>query len=295
MSFFRNCISFLFELIGFLFFYSPVLVKKFFAQLLAWLWWDVFRLRRFSVLKNICVAFPHLGKTEKHQLARQSLFHLAYGFFETLALSALNRKNIDAFIELHDFDRLQKLIETKQGVLLMSLHLGNGDVGAAALSLKGVPLHLISKQFRNRTLNEAWFSIRKKMGTKFIAPHGKDSAFVIMKALGAGDAVCFVIDQFMGRPYGIPNSFFGRVTATAYGLAAFAARETAPVVPIYCYRDKNLKMHLQVGDPIEFEKNGDKQLQISRMTQKYSDVIESLVRRHPEQWMWVHRRWKVYE
>ena len=99
----------------------------------------------------------------------------------------------------------------------------------------------------------------------------------------------------MGKPYGIETTFFGRKTGTAYGLALFAMKSKAPVIPVYAYRDEDLKTHVVFEEEIQVENIEDKDLQIRVMTQKYNDRVESIVRRHREQWMWVHRRWKKWE
>jgi KDO2-lipid IV(A) lauroyltransferase len=105
----------------------------------------------------------------------------------------------------------------------------------------------------------------------------------------------------MGRPYGIETTFFGRKTGTAYGLALFALKTKAPVLPLYTYRDEKFRTHLVFGEEIKLREPQntstaqDRDLQILQMTQEYNTVIERIVTEHPDQWMWVHRRWKRWE
>lgn len=265
------------------------------ASFLGFLWWDIFRLRRFTLYRNITIAFPEASKEERIRMIRESLRHLGLTFLEVLHIPATNRRWMERHVIFEGLENFEKAQAQGKGVLAMSLHLANGDIGATAIPLRGIPFHLISKKFKLKVLNDIWWRIRAEKGTRFIDAHNSENAFQILKALRAKGTVCFVIDQFMGRPYGIPTKFFGVPTGTAYGLALFALKTKAPVLPVYTYRDEELTTHLVFGPEIPLIPGEDKDLQIAQMTQKYNEVLEEIIRRHPEQWMWVHRRWKRWE
>ena len=113
-----------------------------------------------------------------------------------------------------------------------------------------------------------------------------------MKALKANGIVAFVNDQFMGPPLGVEVDFFGEKAGTAMGLALFAMKSKVPVIPFYTFRNANGVHVCRCGDEIPFDELENKDDTIKHMTQKYTKVIEDIVREHPENWMWVHRRWK---
>jgi KDO2-lipid IV(A) lauroyltransferase len=163
---------------------------------------------------------------------------------------------------------------------------------AQKLKLK---LHLISKTFKSKWLNDFWFSVRRQKGMQFIEPHGKEASFRILRALREKSGVIFVMDQFMGKPYGVETTFFEHSTGTAYGLALFAMKTEVPVVPVFTFRDSEGRTVIKAEPPLPFENFGDREITIQKMTQKYNNKLEEIVRRHPEQWMWVHRRWKKFE
>jgi Kdo2-lipid IVA lauroyltransferase/acyltransferase len=280
------------NLIGFLFWLLPLRLRWWTGCLLAWFWFDVLRLRRYTVLKNLTIAFPQWSAEEKYQMARKSMRLLCYTFPEFFTLPMIDKKFVDKKVIFEGLEHYQEALKKNRGVLLLSLHLGSGDMGITVMALRGLKVNLISKKFSNKTLNEVWFDIRERKGAKFIDAHGKKNAFEILAALKRNESVVFVIDQYMGKPFGIETTFFGRKTGTAYGLALFAAKTEAPVLPVYTYRDENLTTHLVIGPEIPFVKSEDDDLQMLTMTQKYNDKVEELVRRHPENWMWVHRRWK---
>jgi Kdo2-lipid IVA lauroyltransferase/acyltransferase len=141
-------------------------------------------------------------------------------------------------------------------------------------------------------LDDIWFSVRGRFGTQFIAP--RNSSYEILKALKSKGCVIFVLDQFMGPPLGVKTEFLGRETGTAMGLALFAHKTGAPVVPCYTRRKADGRYVVCFEPEVPFEDFDDKNKNVQYMTQKYTDRIEAIVRKYPEQWMWIHRRWKVF-
>lgn len=270
----------------------PECVQRFLAQILTWLWVDLFRIRQNIVFNNIDIAFPGLDLQTKKNWMRQSVFTLARGLFDVLKIPYLKAHWIDQRVVFHGLENVPQ----DQGFFFVTLHLGSGDLAAAVVSEKIVPLSLISKRFTNSFADEFWFSLRTKSKTQFIDAHGQNNAFEILKALKSQRAVVFVLDQFMGRPYGIESSFFGRMTGTAYGLALFAIKTKKPVLPLYTYWDRDHRLHIAIGNRIDVTDslNHTKDDAIKKLTQRFNDCLEKIIRQHPEQWMWVHRRWKDF-
>jgi KDO2-lipid IV(A) lauroyltransferase len=251
-----------------LFWIVPHRLRWCFGVFLGWIWFDVLKLRRFTILRNLTIVFPKMPKAEKYRLARLSTYHLCYHFFEFMLLPWMTPKWVKDNVVIEGIEHYNSALAKNKGVLLLSLHVGNGDMGVAVMALAGIKAALISKKLKNKTLNNFWFGIRETSGAEFIDPHGSRTAFEILAKLRKHEAVIFVIDQFMGRPYGIENTFFGRKTGTAYGLALFAVKTGAPVVPVYTYRDRDLKTHLVFEPEVEHEKSDYKDLQIKIMTKK---------------------------
>jgi KDO2-lipid IV(A) lauroyltransferase len=275
----------------------PQSLRWWLAGRLGWLWFDGLRFRRFTILKNLSISFPEKSKEERFLMARKSMQYLCYNLFEFLLIPKMKKNWLGQELLVSGLEHFEAAKKQGKGVLLLSMHIGNGDIGMATVALAGLPVHLISKKFKSPFFNDFWFGVRERLGAHFLEPHGKSLAFDILKICKKNEAVVFVIDQFMGRPFGIETTFFGRKTGTAYGLSLFALKTQAPVLPIYTYRDEQLRTHVVFEGPIVFpDVSGlDKDTQILKMTQKCNDVVETLVRRYPLQWMWVHRRWKLWE
>jgi KDO2-lipid IV(A) lauroyltransferase len=266
------------------------LFTKPFGSFVGLLWFDVFRIRRDVALQNLERAFPDWNLKRRTQVARASLFCMGQTIAEYALFPLLNEKRLREISEIQGEQHLQSAFAGGKGVLILSLHLGNGDLAIASLSRRGYKMNLISKLFKNRWLNDLWFGMRAKHGTRFIAP--EKSSFDILKALKRKEAVVFVLDQFMGPPVGVRTKFFGHETGTAAGLATIALRTGAPVLPSYDYRKTDGKHVVVFEAPIHDQSLTDEN--IARITQTYTDKIEAIIRQHPEQWMWIHRRWKEF-
>lgn len=217
---------------------------------------------------------------------------LCRSFFDVIRIPLLN----DSWIDQHVIFSGQEVIDRykgKTGVLFLTLHMGSGDLGAAVISRKILPSTLISKRFRNTFLDEFWFSLRGQSQTEFIDAHSQRNAFEILSALKKRRGVIFVLDQFMGKPYGVESEFFGHKTGTAYGLALFAKKTQLPVIPIYNYWGESGQLYINFGEPIAL--SSDLSETNEQMTNKFNQALEKMIALHPGQWMWVHRRWKTFE
>ena len=270
----------------------PTPVQEFLGRLIGLFWFDILRIRRKTAIQNIKLAYPQLKHSEAVQMARQSLIHMGYNIIEIFCFPFLNCETILKNSKFQDLNKLEKALEQKRGVFLLTAHVGNGDYATAGFSCQGLKMNLISKEFKSKGLNNFWFRVRKKFGTQMIAP--KKSSYEILKALKRQETVIFVLDQYTGPPNGIVTEFFGKKTGTALGLALLAQRAGAVIVPAFTYRKSFGEHVIQILDPVPWIETANPDEAILVNTQKYCDVVEGMIRQHPEQWMWVHRRWKNY-
>ena len=187
------------------------------GSLLGILWIDVLRIRRKVAVDNVALAFPEWSRAEQVRVARASLRHMGRTLVEFMLFPVLRPRDLETLFVFKGEENITKSLEAKKGVLMLSLHLGNGDLAVAALSQKGWSISLISKLFKAKWLNDFWFGLRAKHGTKFIAP--EKSWFEILRALKARRIGAFVVDQFRGPRVGCKTTFFGVETGTAMGLA----------------------------------------------------------------------------
>lgn len=268
----------------------PLWMQNTLGDAIGLLWFDVLRIRRRVAIENVGIAFPDKSLAERIALARWSLRHMGRTLIEYATFPFFKTSDLPRYFRIVGQEHLDAAYAKGKGVMFLSLHVGNGDFGVVAMSHGGWQVSLISKEFKTKWLNDLWFGMRRKHGTQFISP--EKSSFQILRALKAKRVVFFVLDQFMGPPVGCRTIFFGRETGTAMGLAIMAERSGSPVVPAYTYRGEDGR-HVIVFEP-EIPWQDASSENITTMTQIYTDKIEEIVRKHPEQWMWIHRRWKKF-
>jgi len=277
--------------ISFLLFRGPAHIRRALGNFLAFLWFDLLRIRRGVVLENLHIAFPDMSLRDRVSLGRKSLQNLGLNLIEYCYLPWLSRENFSDYFEFQNLPLLDAALSRGKGVLVLTLHLGHGDLACAGLSLKGYPMIMVSKFFKLKWLNTMWFGMRERLGTRFIAP--RDSSYALLRGLKGGAAVIIPLDQFTGPPIGVRTTFFGVETGTAAGLAVMADRSGAAVVSAYTYRNEQGRhvVHFVREMPVATSRNAESARQT---TQGFNDELESFVRLHPDQWMWIHRRWKKF-
>lgn len=272
---------------------APHFVRKLLGTFLGVLWFDILRIRRSVALDNVQSCFPEKSKREVCAIARGGFINICLSLVEYSVILNFKPQWKDKFMVVETPERLQNLVDSHEGAFLFSLHTGNGDLALACLCAMGLKVHLISKRFKNKWLDNFWFQARESVGIKFIS-HTK-SSFDILRAIKNNETVAFVIDQFMGPPVGIRTQFFGKTTGTAFGLALFALKTEKKVYPLYNYRRNDGKLGLVLEQPIPLVSTGSREQKIQVLTQQYTDKIEEIVRKHPHEWLWMHKRWKEFK
>lgn len=270
----------------------PRKVQLFLGDILGLTWFYLVPIRRKTVLENLALAFPALTKADRFRLAGRNYRHYGRSFIEFLMLPQLNQTLFERIFDVEGFYHYQVASREGKGVFLLTLHVGNWEMMSATCGFLKIPLHVITKKFKARSLNQIWTHLRLDRGIKLIRE--EKSTFDILRALRQGGAVGFILDQFMGPPVGVRTSFFGHETGTAAALALFADRTRAPVVPVYNIRQPNGRLKIIFEPPVTFMEQGSTDKNISFMTQKYTSKIEQIVKAYPEQWLWLHRRWKPF-
>lgn len=280
-------------------FFSSLIPRQWLRKSGSWvgfLWYDVFGFRKKIVLSNLDIAFPEWTDQKKNQVGRESVYHLGYNFAEFFFIPSVTPEWVEKNVVFHGWENVEKARAGGKGMFFLTLHLGNGDLAANTIVMKGQETFIITKRFKTKWFDDLWFSVRGAKGVQYIDAHGPSNAFEILKALKKNAALVFVLDQFMGRPFGIETRFFGRKTGTAYGLALFVQKTKAPVLPIYTYEGEDKKLHVVVEAAMDTAAcvTDDKDQTILNLTQSFCDKLEEVIRKHPTQWMWVHRRWKDF-
>lgn len=173
--------------------------------------------------------------------------------------------------------------EAGRAVVFVSGHFGNYDAGRAAFVARGYPIGALYRPMKNEGFNDHYVAAMRTLG-EMVFPRGRDGLGRMLKHLKRGGMLAILIDQHMNA--GAALRFFGHPARTALSAADLALRHDAPLIPVYAVRQPDgVSFRIRVEAPIP---TGSPQ----SMTQALNDSLEAIVRRHPDQWFWVHRRWK---
>jgi KDO2-lipid IV(A) lauroyltransferase len=179
-----------------------------------------------------------------------------------------------------------------RGVIVLTAHLGNWELLAHAHGLLGHPVTLIHRPMRNELVDDAIVAVRARAGTRTIPK--KAAAREAIRVLRRGGILAIPSDQNQTTRYGVFVDFFGVPACTTPGVARLAALTGSPVYPVFILREGDSERHrIEILPPVEMISTGDREADIVANTQRCSRIVEDMIRRHPEQWIWFHKRWKT--
>jgi KDO2-lipid IV(A) lauroyltransferase len=249
------------------------------------------KLRRVG-MRNLALAFPEKGKHEHRKIVRGVFTSLGRQFAEVCLFPSYTSENVSQVVIYDGFENFDRASQLGKGVLFLTGHLGGWELSAFAHSLYGHPLHFVMRPLDNPYLDRLVRHYRTLHGNTPILKD--DPVRELLRAMKEGATVGILMDTNMLPPQGIFVDFFGIPAATASGLARIALRTDAAVVPGSTLWDPVLrKYRLRFDPPLKLVRTNNNDADIVANTQLFTKVIEDFVRRHPDQWLWVHRRWKT--
>lgn len=247
------------------------------------------RHRRLA-LRNLATAFgTEKAPAERRAIARSSFRHFGAVTADVLKLFHLSAERTRALLEVEGEEHLTRALASGRGALIVTGHIGNWEVAAAAMSRFG-KLNVIARRLDNSALEKELLGLRRRLGATVI--YKKEAARRVLEALRAGEIVAILIDQNVLRREGVFVDFFGRPASTTPGLAAFHLRTGAPVVPVFCRPTATAAYRIVVHPPPELPAGGPDEANVLKITQILTKIIETEVRRTPEVWLWFHDRWR---
>jgi KDO2-lipid IV(A) lauroyltransferase len=239
--------------------------------------------------RNLAAAFPSRSEPERRAIARAAFAHFGRLLFELLKFSTLSREQMLARVEFDGEERARLAYAQGKGVLFITGHFGFWELHAMVHALRIEPIGLLARALDNTRLNQLLEQIRQRTGNTVIYRQGTIRR--VMRALQARQGVAVLIDQHVMTRDAIYVDFFERPAATTSAVAALALRTGAPVVPVFALPLPGGRYRLIYEHPVA-PPRGESEDAIRDFTQRCTDVLEMYVRRHPDLWLWMHRRWR---
>jgi KDO2-lipid IV(A) lauroyltransferase len=262
------------------------------AGVLAWCVYRLHgRLRRVGK-RNLEMAFPELSARERKAILRGVYRSLGRQLVEFCRMTSYTRENTHGWIRYEGLDHYLAARAREKGVLIVTGHLGAWELSSFYHSLMGYPMSMIARPLDNRPLDEFVNGIRCLHGNRVLPKD--DFARGLLTAMRQGETVGILMDTNMTPPQGVFVKFFGKQACTASGVARVALKTGAAVLPGFMlWEEAERRYVLHFGPQLVFERSEDEEADILAATQLCTSVLEKWIRRYPDQWLWIHRRWKT--
>lgn len=249
------------------------------------------RLRRVG-RRNLEIAFPGKTPRERKRILRGMYVSLGRLLAEFCLFPRYTRENVSKIAVYHGFENFEQAEQRKKGVLLLTGHVGGWEVGSFVHSLYGHPMNIVVRPLDNPYLNRMAEQFRSRFGNRLLPK--QEFARGLLAAMHKGETVGILMDTNMTPPQGDFVPFFGVLACTATGLARVAMKTGAAVVPAFTVWDDQLRRYrVQFEPAIKLVKTGNHDSDVLANTALCNRALEDVIRRHPDQWLWVHRRWKT--
>lgn len=251
---------------------------------------SVLRVRRTVVDRNLERAFPDRSRRWRDQVARRTYLHFAREFLQIMRLERLESDKLGARIEVEGIEAIRVALAEGRGVIILTAHLGNWEIGAAGVTANGIELAAVAKRQANPLFDAYMCRMREHLGMSVV--YQDEATRAVLRLLRRPQAVALVADQNAGRS-GIFVDFFGVPASTARGPAVLAARTGAEVVFTAPTRIPGLKPRYSLRFvPVDWERAESADESARNLLQAFMELLEGAVRSSPEQYFWFHKRWK---
>lgn len=242
-------------------------------------------MRRHRIaLTNLALAFPEKTPQERERVARDMWEHLGRIFAE---LPFLKGTKLTSRVEVSGIENLPK---AGQVAIFVSGHIGQWELLMSLAYDKGVPTAAIYRHINNPWL-DTWLYKRRVRHTTQLIRKGRDSAVQILKAMKAGQSLSMLADQKITGGLELP--FFGHTALINATPARMAVKSGYPIIPAFIIREQGAHFKATILPPLRFDPTGNVEADIEIISRNINTLLEEWIRKYPEQWLWVHKRWKV--
>jgi KDO2-lipid IV(A) lauroyltransferase len=256
------------------------------GNLLAWK-----RIRGGVIDQNLQIAYPNKDNAFRDRIRISSYESLGHLIVELLLLLGPFRKFILKYSSIVGGEHWREAKKHGKGVIFASSHVGNWEVMAATGAIyEGMDMMIVTKQLKPAWLHGAVERARLRAGVR--GTYEPRTLKDVLRHLGKNGTVGFVMDQYSGPPVGVRVPVFGVPVGTPAAIATLAKRTGATVLPVVNYRDKNGRFRVEIRAPLDWQEEAEPHREIAVNTARFAADLENDIYNHPDQWLWVHRRFK---
>jgi KDO2-lipid IV(A) lauroyltransferase len=267
----------------------PDVIVRAIGTVIGHVFWAVDVGHRRLTIRQLQAAFPSRTPAECRSIARRTFAHFGRSLTLTLKLSTLTPDEIRSRVTFDGHERVRDALKAGKGVLLVTGHFGYWELMALAHALVLPPMYVLARPLDNPYLHDLLERTRMTTGNRVIYRRG--AVRRVLRALTANEGIAILIDQHIQPVDAVTVQFFDRPAATTSAVAALALRTGAAVIPMFGLPTGSGMCRVVYEHPIELPGPGSPN-PIVELTQRCTDVLEMYVRRQPELWLWMHRRWR---
>lgn len=246
--------------------------------------------RRLTALENVGRAFPSMPASERERIVQGMFAHFGRMLLELVRFGSLTPAEMLALSEVEGGEHVRQAYERGQGLVFVGGHIGYWEMQGITHALSWKPIAIMARPADNPWLHAMLEEIRTRTGNSVIYRQG--SIRKVLRALNDNRGVAILIDQHLHTPEAIHVNFFGRPAATTSVVGSLVLRTGAMVVPVFGLPLPGGRYRFVYERPVDPPADGSPEA-IHDFTQRCTDVIETYIRRYPDLWMWMHRRWRV--
>ncbi|MDD5170901.1 MAG: lysophospholipid acyltransferase family protein, partial [Syntrophales bacterium] len=269
----------------------PLPLRKWFFKSLFTLFYYLISRQRLIALHNLHRAFPEKPIADIIGIAQGVYRHMAIVTAEFFELPWLTKENLYKWVDVEGLEYFWHAKELGKGALTIVAHFGNWEMMPVVFPLVAEPACIIYRPLDNPILNNLITWVRSRNGNMLIAKEG--SGRPIIRLLQKNKIFGILSDQNVSVHEGVFVNFFGRPACTGLGLAVLAMRSGAPVIPAFMPRMADGRYKMIFMPPVAVDCTDDYEKDLLTNTQRFTGVIERVVRQYPDQWFWLHQRWKT--
>ena len=249
------------------------------------------RLRRIGDL-NLRIAYPEMRPAERRRLVRRSMLNIGRHMGEFTRFSTISPQKLRSELDCEGLEHIDRARALGKGVIIISAHFGAWEMISFALSAYGYPFEFLVRRIENPAVERLIDTIRTRFGNRTIDK--RSAARFMVRTLRSGSLLGLLVDINVVRDKGIFVDFFGVPACTTFIAAKLSLRTGAPLLPVFAPWDECPQRYvLRIGAPLTIDRSGEEDRDVRQLTEKFTNVVEDQIRRHPDQWLWIHKRWRT--